>query len=175
LPHSHPRHRALGQKELDVFWMTRGLPVLLEFGLLVYCLIDCVQSPEERVRNLRKGWWILLIIVVPLAGSLAWLFAGRPRPAAHVGQRRANGGLRRSQPPVVGPDDDPEFLERLAWMNRQNTRRPPDGTTPGTGTPQGAGSGPAGPGRGTGTPDGTSPGNEHGIPGEGAADEPEGR
>ena len=62
--------------------MIRFVPVLIEVGLLVYCLIDCVQTDSAQVRNLPKGWWIVLIIVMPLVGGIAWLVAGRPRRSA---------------------------------------------------------------------------------------------
>ena len=59
----------------------RILVPLIELGLLVYCLIDCVQTDSSLVRGLSKGWWVLLIIVLPLVGGIAWLAAGRPERA----------------------------------------------------------------------------------------------
>ena len=67
--------------------MLRVLPTLIELGLLLYCLIDCIQAPEGTVRNLPKWAWIILIILVPLIGPLAYLFAGRP----HLGARDPAG------------------------------------------------------------------------------------
>ncbi|MEZ0490801.1 PLD nuclease N-terminal domain-containing protein [Kineococcus sp. TBRC 1896] len=64
--------------------MIRYLPVVLELVLLVFCLLDCVQTPADRVRNLPKLAWILLIVVLPVVGGVAWLVAGRP---ARVPQR----------------------------------------------------------------------------------------
>jgi hypothetical protein len=63
--------------------MIRALPFLVEIGLLVFCLIDAIQSDEGSIRNLPKAVWILLIILVPLVGGIAWLAVGRP-----VGSRR---------------------------------------------------------------------------------------
>lgn len=65
--------------------MLRLLPVIAEIALLVFCLIDCIQSDADRVRNLSKGWWLVLIVVLPLVGGVAWLVAGRPQtPRTHV-------------------------------------------------------------------------------------------
>lgn len=65
--------------------MLRALPVIVQVALLVYCLIDCLQSDPDRVRNLSKGWWVVLIVVLPIAGGVAWLVAGRPlTPRTHV-------------------------------------------------------------------------------------------
>jgi len=97
--------------------MIRFLSVVLELALLVYCLIDCIQTDEARVRNLPKIGWILLIIIVPIVGGLAWLFAGRPRggvatnPFGPAAGRQAPGG--RSRPGPVAPEDDPNFMRKL--------------------------------------------------------------
>lgn len=60
----------------------RLLPAVLEIGLLVYCLVDCLQTDAMLVRNLPKLGWVVLIIVLPLIGGIAWLVAGRPERSA---------------------------------------------------------------------------------------------
>ena len=101
--------------------LTRGLPVLIELGLLVFCLIECIQTPADEQRNLPKWAWILLILLVPLIGSIAWLVAGRPRRVSSTAPwpSTSTAGFpeyerpgRRTAPPR-GPDDDPEFLASL--------------------------------------------------------------
>lgn len=84
--------------------MLRALAILVPLALAVYCLVDCAQSDAERVRHLEKPFWLVLIIVFPLIGGLAWLIAGRP-PA------RPRGAGRGVAP--KGPDDDPDFLSGL--------------------------------------------------------------
>ena len=106
--------------------MLRFLPFLLELALLVYCLIDCIQTDQSEVRNLGKGWWILLIILFPLVGGIAWLVAGRPQR----GQRRAvawpstqtSGFPEYERPRPLAPDDDPEFLEQMRRGNTEQER-----------------------------------------------------
>ena len=90
------------------------VPFVVEMALLVYCLIDCVQSNEGDIRNLSKGGWVLLIVLVPLAGGVAWLVAGRP---LQTGPRRVSwpatqtsGFPEYERPRPLGPDDDPSFL-----------------------------------------------------------------
>lgn len=41
--------------------MIRYLPFAIELALLVFCVIDVVQSPEIDIRNLPKWGWIVLI------------------------------------------------------------------------------------------------------------------
>jgi len=75
----------------------RVLPAVVELALLVFCLIDCVQSDPSRVRNLARGWWVVLIVVLPLVGGIAWLVAGRPLPEAPP---RRTGFPQGEQPPA---------------------------------------------------------------------------
>ena len=99
--------------------MVRILPFVVELALVVYCLVDLAQADSERVRNLPKAVWVVLIIIVPLIGSVAWLLVGRPERQGRSGSGggRVGPGGRPSGPPR-GPDDDPDFLRGLG-------RRPP--------------------------------------------------
>jgi Phospholipase_D-nuclease N-terminal len=92
-----------------------ALPILVELGLLVYCLIDCVQTPEESVRSLPKVVWVILILLLPIVGGIAWLLMGRPQNRS---PRRtwsiANGFPESTRPRDLAPDDDPAFLRKVA-------------------------------------------------------------
>ena len=97
----------------------RYLPYIVVLGLLVYALIDCIQTDPVVVRNLPKLFWVWLIILLPLVGSVAWLVAGRPegaqRPRPVPWPSTATAGFpeyERPRPPR-GPDDDDAFLSGL--------------------------------------------------------------
>jgi hypothetical protein len=100
--------------------LLRGLPVLIELGLLIFCLIDCIQTPEIDIRNLNKGLWILLIIFVPVIGGIAWLVAGRPQtPKRRVPwPSTATAGFPEYERPR-GPDDDQQFLSELRQVDEE--------------------------------------------------------
>jgi hypothetical protein len=103
-----------------VFLMLRGLPALIEIGLLIFCLIEAIQTPADEIRGLGKGWWILLIIVFPIIGGVAWLVAGRPLRRQDPNGWRMGSGFPehgRSARPARGPDDDPEFLRQIRQVN----------------------------------------------------------
>ena len=89
--------------------MLRLLPWLATVALTVYAVVDCIQTDDSRVRNLPKVLWILLVLLFPLVGPIAWLVAGRP-PRSTPGQGQ---GPRPQARPPRGPDDDPDFLRRL--------------------------------------------------------------
>ncbi|GAA1763000.1 MAG TPA: PLD nuclease N-terminal domain-containing protein [Tetrasphaera sp.] len=90
--------------------MLRLLPGLLALVLAVYTLVDCVQTPDERVRGLPKVVWVFVILLFPYAGPAGWWFAGRPKAYALPG-RPLPGPQDRRAP--RGPDDDPDFLRNL--------------------------------------------------------------
>lgn len=89
--------------------------------LLVYTAIECVQSDRYAVRNLSKGAWLVVIVLLPVIGPIAWLIAGRPqRPGPHPWsppQRTSTPGPGRAP---LGPDDDPEFLAGIQHSDAQH-------------------------------------------------------
>jgi hypothetical protein len=123
--------------------MLRLLPMLLILALALFAVIDCLSRDEEEIRGLPKVLWVLVILLFPLLGSLAWFIAGRPRgaklPGTGFGSRGSGSGGERhfglpggpGRPGVrpVAPDDDPEFLRRL---DEQRRRRRPDEEEPKT-------------------------------------------
>lgn len=105
--------------------MIRLLPFALELLLVVFCLIDCVQANDARVRNLPKWAWVIMIILIPIVGCIAWLFVGRPtrgtagREAPKPATRPA-GFEQYPRPRPKAPDDDPEFLRSLKRSNTEH-------------------------------------------------------
>ncbi|WP_127792180.1 PLD nuclease N-terminal domain-containing protein [Agromyces sp. LHK192] len=82
-------------------------------GLMVYAIVDCALFDRTRIRGLRRGWWIV-VILIPVLGAILWFTIGRgPR----LTSPRAG---RRSGP--VAPDDDTEFLQRLGRDAEQDER-----------------------------------------------------
>ena len=109
----------------------------------IYAVADCAFFDRTRIRGLRRGWWIVVILFVPIIGGLLWFIIGRGR-ATRVGPSR--GG-------TLAPDDDAEFLRRLRSDAEQNERirrmeqelaeldadDPLKPTTPGAGNGRGSG------------------------------------
>ncbi|WP_173922782.1 PLD nuclease N-terminal domain-containing protein [Agromyces sp. Marseille-P2726] len=69
----------------------------------IYAVADCAFFDRSRVRGLSRGWWIVVIMFVPIIGGVLWFIIGRGR-ANRVGPSR--GG-------TMAPDDDAEFLRQL--------------------------------------------------------------
>ena len=108
--------------------MSRIVPILLAVAVIVFALIDCARTPEERMpARIPKAIWIILILFLPVIGALGWIVLARM--AAGSGARGAAGGApsggpagRRPSSGPVAPDDDPEFLARLEADRRRRER-----------------------------------------------------
>ena len=104
----------------------RYLPVLIQVAVLVYCLIDCIQADANRIRNLPKVVWVMLIVFLPIAGGVAWLVAGRPQGAPHSRApwpSTATAGFPEyERPRTLAPDDDPEFLAGLRRSDAEHEK-----------------------------------------------------
>jgi hypothetical protein len=103
--------------------MIRLLPYFIEIALLVFCLVDCIQSPPHLIRNLEKGWWIVIIIILPLIGGIAWLVAGRPVRTSSGAQWRIGSGFPADERPRTAykrNEDDPAFMAEMARIDREH-------------------------------------------------------
>lgn len=58
--------------------------------VMVVALIDIISSDEAVVRGLPRWGWLLLVVLLPLIGSLVWFAAGRPHAASSPGGRYGN-------------------------------------------------------------------------------------
>jgi len=94
----------------------RYVPALLSLALTVYCVIDAFQTREADMRSLPKMAWIIVVLLFPVIGPVAWLLFGRPTRHSQrassqqqVEERRRDQDRRRPR----GPDDDPDFLKDL--------------------------------------------------------------
>ncbi len=104
--------------------MLRVAGVLFLIALYIYFIIDVLRTPPSQTRSLPRLVWLLVVVLLPILGGLAWLAFGRPWPAAGSRWRRSKG--------PVAPDDDPGFLKELgdqAWSERMRRRRE-DGDSP---------------------------------------------
>ncbi len=79
----------------------------------IYAVADCAFFDRSRVRGLSRGWWIAVIIFVPIIGGLLWFIIGRGR-ANRIGATRSGR--------TVAPDDDTDFLRQLREDAAQDER-----------------------------------------------------
>ncbi len=101
----------------------------LIFALWVYCLIDAITSRDDEVRHLPKIVWIILVLLFPFIGSIAWLAVGRPqraprRPSAY--ERPTPEFPEYDRPgrmAATDPESDEEFLRKVRERAEEQRRR----------------------------------------------------
>jgi hypothetical protein len=71
-----------------------ALMSVISFAMLVFCVVDIIGTPADRIRNLPKVAWLLLVLFFPLLGSIAWLAAGRPEKSERY------EASRKQEPPA---------------------------------------------------------------------------
>lgn len=92
--------------------------------VVLYALIDCILTAGPEARVLPKWLWLVVIVLVPVLGAVAWLLGGRP--SASDGRGLPGVGRRRAP---AAPDDDPAFLRKLAdeeWSRKMRERHKGD-------------------------------------------------
>jgi hypothetical protein len=105
-----------------------GLLGIIFLSLWVYCIVDVVATDDSSVRNLPKLMWLLLVILLPLIGSLTWLGFGRPQGAGFApgdSSTRPPGPVRK--PPrrrgPLGPEDSSDFMASLDERLREERKK----------------------------------------------------
>jgi hypothetical protein len=59
-----------------------GLVGLLLLAFWIWAILDVIATDSGMCRNLPKGVWLVLVLLLPDIGSLAWVLLGRPEKAA---------------------------------------------------------------------------------------------
>src|SRR5262245_7266880 len=107
-----------------------GLTGLITFGLWIFCLVDVITTGDGDTRNLPKFWWLLIVLFLPLVGSILWLVAGRPVTAS----ARRGGVFERHAPAypeydrpgrfaATDPESDAEFLRKCRERAEEQRRK----------------------------------------------------
>jgi hypothetical protein len=99
--------------------MARVLLFLLIVGAVVY-VVDISNSEDDERLGMPPFLWIVLVILVPVLGTIVWLAVSRTqrarrgtRPGTSTSYRTLSHPTQPQQP--LAPDDDPEFL----WLLEQ--------------------------------------------------------
>ena len=106
--------------------MLAYLPFAAWLGLLIFALLDIDRSPPSAVRGLPPHIWLLVVVLVPVLGSLAWIAVGRPIPVpAHTAAARdrgpSRGGPGSASAEAAAPANSAEstLQARLASIDRE--------------------------------------------------------
>lgn len=110
----------------------RAVAYVLALALVIYTLLDCARTPDEDMpARMPKMLWIVLVVLVPVIGPIAWIIVSRVKAAEERGGTvertvwSSDKGISFHRPgPArpVAPDDDPEFLRGLEQELRRRRR-----------------------------------------------------
>jgi hypothetical protein len=90
-----------------------GLFAILLMLLWIFCIFDVISTPAEDARNLPKVLWLIVVLIVPDVGSVAWLVLGRPRSARTLQPRSWQRPPRPQAHRPRGPEDSPQFMSGI--------------------------------------------------------------
>lgn len=101
---------------------------VVTFALWLFCLIDVIGTPDREVRNLPRIGWLVLVLLFPFVGSIAWLVAGRPEGAARRSayERSAPAFPEYDRPgraAAVDPERDEAFLRQVRERAEEQRKR----------------------------------------------------
>ncbi|MBT2475569.1 PLDc N-terminal domain-containing protein [Microbacterium sp. ISL-103] len=96
---------------------------LLIIALMVGALVDIIKRDDSQVRFLPKMAWIIIVILLPLIGSLLWFAIGREYSEAGLRIPRmrpaARPAARRPEPNPVPPSDTRSTEQQIADLDRE--------------------------------------------------------
>ena len=100
----------------------------LIFAFWVYCVVTVLMSRDDEVEHLPKIGWLILVLLFPLVGGLAWVIAGRRgQPAARSPYERAVPEFpeydRPGRASGVTAETDEAFLRRIRERAEEQRRQ----------------------------------------------------
>ncbi|WP_111719281.1 PLDc N-terminal domain-containing protein [Homoserinimonas sp. OAct 916] len=91
---------------------------VITFVALLGALIDIVTKQDSQVKHLPKMAWIILVILLPLIGTILWFAIGR-----EYEEQSGRGGfgesLRRQRPAVTTGQPVTSTEQELADLERE--------------------------------------------------------
>ena len=105
-----------------------GLFTVVLFALWVYTLIEVLGTSEAAMRALPKAAWIIIVLLLPLIGVVAWWVAGRPEGPRHPSASERTQPTfpeynRPGRAAAVDPEKDEEFLKQVRERAEEQRKR----------------------------------------------------
>lgn len=98
-----------------MFFGFEGITGLVLLGIWIWAIFDVIATDEAMVRNLPRSMWLLLVIILPTIGAVAWIAIGRP---ANIGWRPGSTDYKTVRR-TVGPEDRPDWNRSSAEQRQE--------------------------------------------------------
>ena len=96
---------------------------LLVIALMVGALVDIIRRDDSQVRFLPKMAWIIIVILLPLIGSILWFAIGREYSEAGLRIPRMRPAARPTAPQPdlrpTTPADTRSTEQQIADLDRE--------------------------------------------------------
>lgn len=94
---------------------------LLVIALMIGALVDIITRDDSQVRFLPKMAWIVIVILLPLIGSILWFAIGREYAEAGISIPRRVRRVQHPSPPAAPapPVDTRTTEEQIADLDRE--------------------------------------------------------
>src|SRR5690606_15887650 len=111
------------------------MPVVISvviFLAMLAALFDVISRDDSQIKGLPKLVWLLLIVFIPVAGSILWFVAGRaPRESSYPSPRHPSQSTRTGPAlfdrsgsrPAALPPAPLSTEEQLAALEREITEQ----------------------------------------------------
>jgi hypothetical protein len=99
-----------------ILFESGGIVALVLLLFWIWALFDCISTDASLCRNLPKGVWLIIVLVLPDIGSLVWLMLGRPEKADW---RPGSTDYSKPRRPV-GIEDDPRYSGPAGVTDRKS-------------------------------------------------------
>jgi len=93
-----------------------ALAAVVLFMFWIWALLDCIATDSALCRNLPKPMWIILVLILPDIGALAWVLLGRPERASWRPGSTDYSAPRRP----VGLEDSPRYSASPTISDRRS-------------------------------------------------------
>jgi len=100
--------------------MAQVLLSVATLALMIFALVDIITSDNWRIRYLPKFAWALLVIFLPLIGSILWLILGKERRAPTVLGSFGDARREKTVPQYSSTESELAAVEReIAFHEKQ--------------------------------------------------------
>ena len=97
---------------------------LLMFVIVVGVLVDIITRPEWQVKHLPKLVWVLLVVLLPLIGSIVWFIAGReytaPVQLGSFGDPRRAAAVTSAHRPMTTEEELAALDREIEFHEKQD-------------------------------------------------------
>lgn len=98
---------------------------ILMIALMIGALIDIIKRDDSQVKHLPKMVWVILVVLLPLIGSILWFTLGREYGEGGVSLPRMPRREPRTNPPApdapqwAPPADNRTTEQQIADLDRE--------------------------------------------------------